>query len=147
MMNHNVGNIKASPEQDHCYFTTWESMATEAARQEQANSRPGAPCMIIAEHDGRARVQYGPDHPTARFRSYETLADGCEDYLNLLRAKRAYAPAWAAAMTGDPYAFVHRLKQAGYFTAGEEQYRSSIVSLFHEYNRSVPPPVPPRSAP
>jgi len=85
-----------------------------------------------------------PGHPQTRFRAYED-AEGLKpapvraayDYVAFLAARTRYAKAWQAALAGDPAAYVHELKVAGYFTASEGPYRKAVVSLFNTYMPDV----------
>lgn len=63
----------------------------------------------------------------AKFRAYNTAAEGAEDYLSLL--DRRYPNALAAARNGDPDSFVHELKRGGYFTGNEEAYARSVRNM------------------
>lgn len=61
------------------------------------------------------------------FRAYRTPDEGALDYVRLLA--RRYPAALDAARAGDPVAFVHQLKQGGYFTGNEAEYARSVVGL------------------
>lgn len=63
----------------------------------------------------------------ARFRAYNTAAEGAEDYLSLL--DRRYPNALAAARNGDPDGFVRQLKRGGYFTGNEDAYARSVRNM------------------
>lgn len=81
-------------------------------------------------------VWFDPPHPATSFRWFATLEDGCVDYLGILH--KHFAPAWPAVLAGDPTAFVHALKVAGYFTADEALYRASVVALDAQLAREIP---------
>lgn len=93
---------------------------------------------------------FDPPHPQTNFRAFMDLETGVLDYLRFLSGRVRYAAPWAAAIKGDPAAFVHALKMAGYFTASEGPYLKGVVSLFGEYMRiladpkgdTVPPAAP-----
>jgi hypothetical protein len=61
------------------------------------------------------------------FRAYRTAEEGATDYVHLLKAR--FPQALEAAKQGDPQAFVHALKQRGYFTGDEAAYTRSVASL------------------
>ena len=63
----------------------------------------------------------------ARFRAYESLDEGAQDYLSLLH--RRYAPALSAAERGDVDGFTHALKSVGYFTGPEGHYANDLRGL------------------
>jgi flagellum-specific peptidoglycan hydrolase FlgJ len=64
---------------------------------------------------------------TDRFRAYQSPEEGASDYLALL--DRRYPEAITAARNGDPAAFVHGLKQRGYFTGDETAYVRGVTGL------------------
>lgn len=76
-------------------------------------------------------VWFNPPDPGCCFRAYETLREGAADYLDTIA--RRYKAAWPAVLNGDPAGFVHELKRLNYFTANENAYRNSVVSLFCEF--------------
>ena len=84
---------------------------------------------------------FDPPHPQTNFRAFMSLDAGVLDYLRFLSGRVRYAGPWAAAAKGDPAAFVHALKVAGYFTALEGPYLKGVVSLFNEYSRLLAQPL------
>lgn len=132
--NYNLAGIKSGKDRDHTYFATTEKLPLSQALMEQSRSTPEAPCKIIKVEGDRAKVLYQPSHPTCRFRAYDTLEAGMQDYVTILRSR--WAKAWSAAEGGDPDLFVKRLKQANYFTADEEVYARAVRSLFNEAMRA-----------
>jgi hypothetical protein len=118
MHRFNPGNIKASP--DYEYFYT----------QFRCN-----------EVIGGKLEWFDPPHPQCNFRAFMNLDTGVLDYLRFLSGRVRYAGPWAAAMKGDPAAFVHALKISGYFTASESPYMKGVVSLFNEYMRLLAQPL------
>ena len=81
-------------------------------------------------------VWFDPPNPACCFRAYATLDEGVADYLDELT--RRFASAWPAVLAGDPADFAHRLKVARYYTADEGAYAAALVSLFHEFDRTIP---------
>lgn len=90
---------------------------------------------------------FEPPHPQCRFRAYPTPAAGAEDYLRLLRERQRFAPAWRAALRGDPEAFCDELKRGGYFTADLAPYKRAVISLFSEFRNLIREMGPPTLAP
>lgn len=80
---------------------------------------------------------FTPPNPATNFRAYSALVDGACDYVEFLATRPRYAYAWAKALTGEPAAFVHALKIAGYFTAAEGPYRAAIESLFRDEEATI----------
>ena len=76
-------------------------------------------------------VWFNPPDPGCCFRAYETLREGAVDYLDTIA--RRYKAAWPAVLNGDPAGFAHELKRLNYYTANENAYRNSVVSLFCEF--------------
>lgn len=76
---------------------------------------------------------FEPPHYQTHFRSYDTVIDGAEDYIKLVSQKKRYIKAWAEVMKGDPRAFSHELRVAGYYTALEEKYTAGVVRLVDEF--------------
>jgi flagellar protein FlgJ len=61
------------------------------------------------------------------FRAYTSLDEGAEDYVRVL--SHNFGTALSSAQVGDVRGFAHALKQAGYYTASEDQYASALQSL------------------
>ena len=81
-------------------------------------------------------VWFEPPDPATSFRAFPTIDAGCADYLALLEHR--FAAAWPAVLAGDPAAFSHELKLAHYYTADEALYTRNLVSLYAEFDRTVP---------
>lgn len=110
-----------------------------------AKSPPGDPhrytMYSCSEIDHGVETVYHPPNPICRFRAYETIDEGMRDYLDLLSVR--FRPAWAAVRAGDPAAFVESLSAQHYFTASVVSYKAAVVSLFHEFDHTVPADPPP----
>lgn len=84
-----------------------------------------------------------PGHPQTRFRAYvdengePAIAHATNEEIAFLAARKRYAKAWLQALAGDPVAYVHELKLAGYFTASEALYRKGVVALCDTYRPIV----------
>jgi len=70
-----------------------------------------------------------------RWRAYRSLEEGSVDYLSSLRSR--FAAAWPGVLAGDPVAFVHELKRAGYFTDTEAAYSADVQRVFNLYQASL----------
>lgn len=78
------------------------------------------------------KVIFQPPHPATWFRSFPTLADGVAYHLDFLKNRR-YANAWSAVVSGNPAAFAHLLRLAGYYTAPEADYIRGMNVHFNKY--------------
>lgn len=78
---------------------------------------------------------FDPPHPQTNFRAFLSLEDGATDHIEFLSKRARYASAWAQLVRGNPDAYVHALKAAGYFTADVGPYHKAVKSLFNEYMR------------
>lgn len=107
---YNIGNVKSVLDdgRDFTFFRCWEML------------------------NGK-RVWFDPPHPFCRFRAFRTLEAGAVDHLAFLHGMKRYALAWEQVRRGDPVAFVHAIKAAGYFTDNEESYTRSVKNLFAEF--------------
>lgn len=85
---------------------------------------------------GGKEVWFDPPHPACRFRAYPDLAAGVLDYLSLLAGR--FKSAWPAVLAGDPGDFAHRLKIARFYTASEALYVAALLSLYREFDRTIP---------
>lgn len=74
-------------------------------------------------------------NPGAWFRSFPSLNDGANFYLNFLRNGR-YNQAWVAAERGDIVGFAHELRSAGYYTASEQNYLNGMMRYYNLYMNS-----------
>ena len=86
---------------------------------------------------------FDPPSQQCNFRAYEDLDSAVLDYLTFLQNRTRFVPAWAAAVAGDPGAFVRALKAGGYFTATEEPYERAVVWLQRKFLAMISPEVEP----
>lgn len=96
---------------------------------------------------GTREVEDGKDvHIRAHFRAYDSIDEGAEDYLRVMGAR--FGSALAPAERGDLDGFAHALKQAGYYTAPESEYRSALhANAAPSAGGGGPPPVAPPPKP
>lgn len=78
------------------------------------------------------KVVLTPDDPGSWFRAFETLDDGIDFYIDFIKNHR-YKTAWTAIESGDPAAFGHYLKLAGYYTAPEADYVNGLKYNFNVF--------------
>lgn len=76
---------------------------------------------------------FDPPHPQTNFRAYLSAGAGATEHMAFLSKRAHYAKAWAAALSGDPTAYVKELKAAGYFTASLDPYLQAVVSLVNTF--------------
>lgn len=110
-------------------------------------------CMLrnVWEIVNDKRITFQPPHPATWFRAFDTLEEGVAFFFDLLRNKR-YKIAWGAVEAGDPALFAKLLRQQGYYTASEADYRTAMLRYFNSFMNgtdyekalaqvSAPPPV------
>jgi hypothetical protein len=110
MHNFNVGNLKSDGTGTWCSFG----------------------CNEVLD-DVDTKLDAGS--PGARFRAYESLDAGVEDYLQTLRG--VYWWAFNAAKSGEAAEFSKRLKAAYYYTADESKYTDLLVSIAAKYDKEL----------
>jgi len=137
MWNNNIGNVKYVPTAGD---DDWEYMML-------AN---------VWEVVNGQKITFQPPHPATWFRAFPTLADGIAWHFDFLKNHR-YAKAWTAVEAGNPAAFAHLLKVAGYYTAPEADYVRLMNTYFNRFMRDptyeqevarlMPPPPEPDPTP
>jgi peptidoglycan hydrolase-like protein with peptidoglycan-binding domain len=94
-------------------------------------------------------VWFDPPASGSSFVAFETPEAGAAFYMNMM--SQHWPEAWTAALNGNVIAFVHGLKQRGYFTADEAPYRAGVSALCAEFfdymNRGLVNPAAPPDAP
>lgn len=109
MHNYNVGNIIVG-NSDHDYFLGGDWMYTDKSETTKKTI-------------------------TQKFRAYNSLEDGVEDYLKLLSGSKRYAPAWQHIMHPDLKEYSKSLHDAGYYGAKEEVYTKGLLAQFNRFNK------------
>ena len=145
MWNFNLGNQKGKPDgsDGRCwtFFACNELLPAKTANAmlaragQRRDGMPGRNVAITRVQGDTATVWFYPDHPACCFRAYRTIDEGAADYLGLLHKR--FSKAWPAVIAGDPSQFSHLLKASRYYTADEQQYTRSVVSLFEEFRRKL----------
>lgn len=95
---------------------------------------PSGMTAVSATHEWEGTTRY---RTQARFRAYNSLDEGAQDFLSLLH--RRYAPAIAAAERGDVDGYAHALKAGGYFTGPEARYANDLRGLLGLPRNAVAP--------
>lgn len=113
MWNNNIGNVKYIPTAgDEGWFYMMLANVWEIVNGQ--------------------KVVFQPPNPATWFRAFTTLADGVAFQLDFLKNHR-YKAAWTAVESGNPAAFAHLLKLAGYYTAPEADYVRLMNYYFTKY--------------
>lgn len=82
------------------------------------------------------KVMLKSTDPGSWFRSFPTLKEGIVFYIDFINGKR-YKSCWSAVVSGNPAAFAHLLKLAGYYTAPESDYVNAINSYFNKFMKAT----------
>ena len=80
-------------------------------------------------------VWFNPPHTQTHFVAHKSVTDGATHYIDFLAKRTRYAKAWGKMIDGDPKAYSHELKVAGYYTASEALYTKHVVNLTSEFMR------------
>jgi hypothetical protein len=80
---------------------------------------------------------FDPPHPQTHFRAYSTAEEGAKDYIGFVANRARYKKAWQEVMNGDPAAYSHELREAGYYTASENLYTRGVVALTNEFKQKA----------
>jgi hypothetical protein len=80
---------------------------------------------------------FDPPHLQTHFRAYSSIEEGAEDYINFVANRERYKKAWKEVINGDPAAFSHELKVAGYYTASENLYTRGVIALTNEFKQKA----------
>ena len=134
MWNFNLGNVKSreGDGHDYCYFACNEILK-KAVADSYAAKDPATAKVSKYRDDGTAIIWFYPKHPGCRFRAFNSLLDGCIDYIGLLNKR--FTNSWPAVIAGDPAQFSHMLRTQGYYTADEISYTKTLVSVFGTISR------------
>jgi hypothetical protein len=108
--NWNLGNVKRNGNHDYCMYR----------------------CSEII--NGKEQW-FDPPHPQTHFNAYESDIAGAKEYIQFISQRKRYRQAWQAVLKGDPTAFSHALKVAGYYTADEGLYTRGIVKLTNQFKK------------
>ena len=128
----NLGNVKSSEGDGHdwCFFKCNELLSQQVASRLTAADPEHVKVTSAPDANGCVWTWFYPPHPGCRFRAFDTLLDGAVDQVAVMAGR--FKQAWPALLSGDPVAFVHALKQQGYFTASETSYLRGVQALYTE---------------
>jgi hypothetical protein len=76
---------------------------------------------------------FDPPHFQTHFCGYKNVEDGAEHYIRFVSQNKRYTKAWKEVINGNPSAYSHELRVAGYYTASESLYTKGVVRLFDEF--------------
>jgi hypothetical protein len=140
---HCFGHIKATRKWidgggDYCFFhaselltDAWKSHALRRAKP-RTDGRLGMDMEIRGKtSEGKWICLFWPSHYECRFRAFKTFDEGVINFLRKLTGK--FRPALKHAIAGNPYDYVNEIHSLEYFTANLDDYRRSVVSLYHKY--------------
>lgn len=119
MWNYNLGNVKFIPNNN----------------SELDNGKNYMMLANVWEIVNGQKIIYQPPSRATWFRAFDTLEDGVAYHLDFLKNRR-YKNAWTAIESGNPAAFAHLLKIAGYYTAPEADYIKLMNFYFNKYMKS-----------
>lgn len=143
----NFGNVKAHDSWvqaggSYTYYEASEWLTVPEAKRWLARAKPrtdGEPGLDTIKKGERINAEtkkrewslwFWASSPQARFRAFDTLAEGASQYLAKLMGR--YADALEPALGGDPKEYVERIYAKSYFTAGLSVYRNVVTSLYHD---------------
>lgn len=134
--NWNIGNIKANDSYtgNFCYYACDEVNLTPAqvkAALDLGTNRTDEPNKHNVFQYGTGAVKLFPDHPWARFRAYDSLAEAVQAYWDFV-AKGRYKSTIPYLISGNVYGFVKELRARGYFTASLDRYYAGVARIFKE---------------
>jgi len=138
--NWNLGNVKAGANEPHMYLKgVWEVVGSEAAAESEATKANGLAHVASADEikkhgwscpEGKAIVVFDPPHPQARFRAYASLSDGAQRWIGLhKKIAQKFTNYLTDVNAGDCAKVAKTLKQAGYYTGGEQDYANNMTSI------------------
>ena len=144
--NWNIGNVKASAggAQGWQYFKCEEDLEASYAKKLVA-ADPRHVCItgnFMRKGVLYATTYFLPKHSGCCFRAFDTCDQGVLDHIVLLVNNPRFSQAWPAVVHGDPAAYAHLLKVAGYYTADESIYAQTVSSLFRQFKKIEPTAVP-----
>lgn len=134
--NHNLGNIK--PGKSWAGNFTCILLNEVETKPERGDTKPR-----VYWYDPRGELVGGkgsalreaplpvPDgHVQTRMRSHANRVDAGYQYIDFIFANPRYAKARDAMLAGNPQAYAHELKVAGYYTAPEADYVKLVMALY-----------------
>lgn len=136
----------ASPEQVHIIMAQ-NAIETGRNRKSMHNYNVGNIIVGTTNHDyflggdwmyaDKAQTVKKPI--TQKFRAYNSLEEGVQDYLNLLSKSKRYANAWQHIMNPNIRAYSKALHDAGYYGAKEEEYTKGLLAQYNSFSKTKVP--------
>ncbi len=139
MWCYNFGNIKRKQNDEVHLFTMYEcgeEVSLEQAKKLVAEDPKRVTIVRVytwPNGSKRASIKIKPGHLWSQFVAHKLPEDGAEFYIKFVSQNTKYAKAWQRVIAGDPVGYSHELGVAGYYTADENQYTASVVSLFNQF--------------
>lgn len=133
----NFGNVKASTKYRGfiTYFGCNEILKNSAGKRQTYWFHPSVdPAWPPLASWMQKHPNSKPSNNQCRWRAFQTIEEGSVEQLAFLAKRGRYLKAWDAGLSGDPAAFAHALRDAGYYTASEKHYTKLLSSLFHKYH-------------
>jgi hypothetical protein len=143
--NWNLGNVKAAEDEQHMYLRKVWECESQSKADKNVTLAHGlariATAVEIRKHGWSCPnvVVYEPPHSMARFRAYDSLADGAQRWLAHHRIAHGNSDYVRALNAADITAVAHALKQAGYYTAGEADYARAMTRAKKEVDQALGP--------
>jgi hypothetical protein len=157
MYNYNAGNVKATADQPHMYLHgVWEVTTPDGAAKAVAAAGNLAHIATDGEKkahgwrckDTQAIVVFEPPHAAARFRAYDSLADGLDRYVKMHQKYASknvdYLP---AILAGNTDQVAHILHTMHYYTANESDYQAGMRRSKQRIDQALGPRVGPPETP
>lgn len=146
MRCYNFGNVKATDKWiagggNYTYYFASELLTAPQAdyavsisepRTDAGDGQRGELDAQITSARGVYRwMSFWPDHPQARFRAFETAADGAAAYIRKLTGR--YRSCLKHGIAGKPGEYVTAIRALGYFTAPLDPYRRTVEERYYHY--------------
>lgn len=132
----NFGNIKSKENdgRNWCYYKCNELVPLNVAKKMVGSSKQdGGDAVITGIQGEKAWIYFWPKNKYCCFRAYETLEEGCIDYLSFIKYR--YKPEtgiWNAVLKADVKLYCHLLRANGYYTADETIYTNAVYKKYNE---------------
>lgn len=83
-------------------------------------------------------IWFDPPHIQTHFEAFESANAGAIHYVSFVAQRKRYAKAFQEIINGNPVAYSHELKVAGYYTASESLYKKGVELLHNEFMKKLP---------
>jgi len=136
MWCYNIGNIKSKDgdNRNWCFYKCNELVPLTMGKAMVGScDKDGGQAIITGLSGNNCWIWFSPKNKYCRFRAFDSLTEGCVDYLSFLKYR--YKPEtgiWKAVEDGNVKLFCHLLRVNGYYTADETIYTNSVARKFDE---------------